>query len=118
MLSFSQGLLDITLTQLSSDENDRNGLAMREQYYLYPDEGTGVFVGDRDGMVHLTEAPRFPANELEVAAGGCVAPMPGRVVSVSVSIGQRVTQGQTLVVLEAMKMEQAMTAAVDGVALR
>ena len=40
--------------------------------------------------------------------------MPGRVASVPVSVGDTVTQGQTLVVLEAMKMEQAMTAA-DGV---
>jgi propionyl-CoA carboxylase alpha chain/3-methylcrotonyl-CoA carboxylase alpha subunit len=41
--------------------------------------------------------------------------MPGRVVSVSTRIGDRVSKGHTLLVLEAMKMEHAMTAPFDGV---
>jgi 3-methylcrotonyl-CoA carboxylase alpha subunit len=40
--------------------------------------------------------------------------MPGRIVSVEVSEGQAVTAGQKLLVLEAMKMEQALTAPFDG----
>ena len=47
--------------------------------------------------------------------GGVLSPMPGRIVSVDVSKGMTVTRGQRLLVLEAMKMEQAMLAPFDGV---
>ena len=43
------------------------------------------------------------------------APMPGRVVRVLVSVGDRVTAGQGLVVVEAMKMENELRAPRDGV---
>jgi 3-methylcrotonyl-CoA carboxylase alpha subunit len=55
------------------------------------------------------------------AAGGAasdgvlLSPMPGRVLSVEVRQGDRVTRGQKLVTLEAMKMEHAMAAPFDGV---
>jgi propionyl-CoA carboxylase alpha chain/3-methylcrotonyl-CoA carboxylase alpha subunit len=41
--------------------------------------------------------------------------MPGKVVSVSVKAGDTVKKGQTLLVLEAMKMEHALAAPFDGV---
>ncbi|ABD26082.1 Carbamoyl-phosphate synthase L chain, ATP-binding protein [Novosphingobium aromaticivorans DSM 12444] len=47
--------------------------------------------------------------------GAILAPMPGKVISVDVSAGQSVTKGQKLMVLEAMKMEHALTAPFDGV---
>ncbi len=43
-----------------------------------------------------------------------LAPMPGRVVSVHVSPGQTVSEGDRLAVLEAMKMEHTMVAGRDG----
>lgn len=46
--------------------------------------------------------------------GSLVAPMPGKVISVEVTEGDSVTKGQKLLVLEAMKMEQAMVAPFDG----
>ncbi|WP_333590446.1 acetyl/propionyl/methylcrotonyl-CoA carboxylase subunit alpha [Brevundimonas sp.] len=47
--------------------------------------------------------------------GSLRAPMPGRIVAVPVKAGDAVTKGQTVVVLEAMKMEHALTAPFDGV---
>jgi 3-methylcrotonyl-CoA carboxylase alpha subunit len=47
-------------------------------------------------------------------AGGLTAPMPGQVRSVSVGVGDAVKSGQTLVVLEAMKMEIRIQALRDG----
>ena len=41
--------------------------------------------------------------------------MPGKVIAVDVAEGQAVTAGQRLLVLEAMKMEHALTAPFDGV---
>ena len=52
------------------------------------------------------------------AAGELTAPMPGQVRAVSVSEGDRVTKGQTLLVLEAMKMEIRIHAARDGIVKR
>jgi 3-methylcrotonyl-CoA carboxylase alpha subunit len=48
-------------------------------------------------------------------AGGLEAPMPGRVAAVHVAAGQRVVRGQELLVVEAMKMENALRAPRDGV---
>ncbi|CAM4000474.1 Methylcrotonoyl-CoA carboxylase subunit alpha, mitochondrial [Novosphingobium lubricantis] len=46
--------------------------------------------------------------------GAILSPMPGRIIAVDVSAGQSVTKGQKLLVLEAMKMEHALTAPFDG----
>jgi 3-methylcrotonyl-CoA carboxylase alpha subunit len=48
-------------------------------------------------------------------AGGLTAPMPGQVRSVSVGVGDAVKKGQTLAVIEAMKMEIRIQALKDGV---
>ncbi len=47
-------------------------------------------------------------------AGGLTAPMPGQVRSVSVGVGDAVKKGQTLAVIEAMKMEIRIQALKDG----
>lgn len=49
------------------------------------------------------------------AAGELTAPMPGQVRAINVSEGEAVTKGQTLLVLEAMKMEIRIHAPQDGV---
>jgi propionyl-CoA carboxylase alpha chain/3-methylcrotonyl-CoA carboxylase alpha subunit len=51
----------------------------------------------------------------EASDGAVISPMPGKIVSVSVKAGDTVTRGQTLLVLEAMKMEHALAAPFDGV---
>lgn len=43
------------------------------------------------------------------------APMAGTILSVNVSPGQNVTKGDTLIILEAMKMENEIVAPADGV---
>jgi len=49
------------------------------------------------------------------AAGELTAPMPGQIRALNVSEGDAVTKGQTLLVLEAMKMEIRVQASMDGV---
>src|SRR4029453_9962868 len=47
--------------------------------------------------------------------GDIEAPMPGKVTAVEVAAGDKVTKGQRLLTLEAMKMEHSLTAPFDGV---
>jgi len=48
-------------------------------------------------------------------SGKIIAPMPGSVLRVDVAVGDSVTKGQSLLVLEAMKMEHTISAPFDGV---
>ena len=77
--------------------------------------GERHFVQWPNGSVTLDETPRFPDLAARVPVGGCVAPMPGKIILVRVSAGEQVAAGQTLLVMEAMKMEHAVTASAAGV---
>ena len=55
------------------------------------------------------------SGQASAADGAIIAPMPGKVIAVDVAEGQAVTAGQRLMVLEAMKMEHALSAPFDGV---
>lgn len=86
-----------------------------------------------DGSVHLARAAKvgdvwwihisghtFKLERIEPGAnaseeqGGLTAPMPGKVLEVMVSVGQEVSAGTTLMILEAMKMEHKIVASTDG----
>jgi len=80
-----------------------------------------------DGRPHavVTETERERrVREMRGVAGGAggprplKAPMPGLVVKVEVEVGQTVTEGQGLVIVEAMKMENELEAEADGVVAR
>lgn len=49
-----------------------------------------------------------------VSKGDLKAPMPGRIISVHVNVGDVVSSGQRLIVLEAMKMENELRSILDG----
>ncbi len=60
-----------------------------------------------------TPKPSVPAAS---AGGGLVkAPIPGKVLKILVAEGDKVAEGQTLIVFEAMKMENEIKAPVSGV---
>lgn len=68
------------------------------------------------GQTYAVTVPRHDGTgQASAADGAIIAPMPGKVIAVDVAEGQTVTAGQRLMVLEAMKMEHALTAPFDGV---
>jgi len=67
------------------------------------------------GDLDFALKPLFELPGAVVVAGGFVAPMPGKVLELRVQLGDRVQAGDTLVILEAMKMEHPMRATADGV---
>jgi 3-methylcrotonyl-CoA carboxylase alpha subunit len=97
--------------------------------------GPGMFACERDGrreifhclrdgrVIHLEwRGAVYRIEEREEGAsahsrpghGGLEAPMPGKVIAVRVGVGQRVAKGDEVLVVEAMKMENALRAPHDG----
>ncbi len=79
------------------------------------DEPSTVSVAGPAGSVTLAVVPRFAEPSSDGPAGSTVASMPGTVITVEVQPGDRVTEGDVLLVLEAMKMELAIAASTGGV---
>ena len=77
--------------------------------------GDQVDVSGPQGTLSLTVVPTFVDPSDVVAEGSLLAPMPAAVVQVAVQQGDTVTKGQTIVVLEAMKMQHTISAPTDGV---
>ena len=73
-----------------------------------------VQVSSANGDEFFTVADFEAGDDAAEAAGGPVSPVPGTVVTIEVAPGQVVAPGDTLVVLEAMKMEHRITAEVAG----
>ena len=74
-----------------------------------------VEVGEK--MEMLPDGGQMPAGKRPKAKdlGDVSSPMPGKVVSVKVSIGEKVQKGDVLLIVEAMKMENEIHSPVDGV---
>jgi acetyl/propionyl-CoA carboxylase alpha subunit len=83
--------------------------------YLVNRVGADTYVDASDGSTALSEPPRFGDPTKLAPAGSLLAPMPGLVLRVLAEPGAVVTAGQPLLVLEAMKMEQTVSAPADGV---
>ena len=96
---------------------DRVGLQVGAQlrWFDVARDGWVHHVDGPGGYVRLVERPRFPDAAREEDPGSLHAPMPGRIVKVMVGEGDDVTDGQVVIVLEAMKMEHSLRAPYDGV---
>jgi acetyl/propionyl-CoA carboxylase alpha subunit len=67
----------------------------------------------RDWQVSLLD-PVKQASAGHDESDLAVAPMPGTVVEIAVKVGEAVTRGQVLLVIESMKMQTTLTAGRDG----
>ena len=73
-------------------------------------------------LIELSDAPiavaAAPTAPKAVSGNKVVAPLPGRVISLKVNVGDTVKAGQEVAVLEAMKMENSITSDYDGTVLQ
>jgi acetyl/propionyl-CoA carboxylase alpha subunit len=106
--------VDVNVYSSAPDLVDVSVDAVRRRCHVLRD-GDVVDVDSPLGSSTHHVVPRFADPAAVLAAGSLTAPMPGAVVRVLVAAGDEVTAGQTLVVLEAMKMEHAVHAPAAGV---
>jgi len=77
-------------------------------------EGLWISLGDQTAF--LLQPKRVSAGESEAISETEIhAPMTGKIVEVRAEVDQQVSEGEILVILEAMKMEFKLEAAIDGV---
>jgi len=107
---------DVRLQQATPDtvvlelDGVRHALSVRRSA-----DGAGpTHVTGASGQVDLVEQERYLDPNAKDAPGSLLAPMPGAVVRVDVAVGDEVTAGTPLLVLEAMKMEHEIVATLDG----
>ncbi|HYB63924.1 MAG TPA: biotin carboxylase N-terminal domain-containing protein [Steroidobacteraceae bacterium] len=78
-------------------------------------DGAQVTLWEEGAQYDLVlEDPRTREFTATATSGGLTTPLPGVVVSVPVSVGQKVAAGEVLMVIEAMKMEHTITAPYAG----
>ena len=79
-------------------------------YEVEVEEGQAMLVDEYEAY-----KPAAPAAAAPAAAGEQVkSPMPGNILDVKVAVGDTVAEGDVLIILEAMKMENEVVAPQDG----
>ncbi|MCE7534268.1 acetyl/propionyl/methylcrotonyl-CoA carboxylase subunit alpha [Acinetobacter nosocomialis] len=90
-----------------------DGVRRRVQYVLDSDQ---LYLDRDNGNIVIRNVTYAAPEATDVAGDGKIrAPMDGAVVNILVNKGDQVVRGQTLLVLEAMKIQQQIKADVDGV---
>ncbi|TDM60552.1 3-methylcrotonyl-CoA carboxylase [Acinetobacter sp. KU 011TH] len=90
-----------------------DGVRRRVQYVLNDDQ---LYLDRDNGNVAIRNVTYAASEIADVAGDGKIrAPMDGAVVNILVNKGDQVIKGQTLLVLEAMKIQQQIKSDVDGI---
>jgi acetyl/propionyl-CoA carboxylase alpha subunit len=95
--------------------NIRTSIDGAQREFRISEAGDQFFVQSSSSAQVVTRLPRYPQSHSASEHESAYAPMPGQVLKVLVEVGQQVSAGDALVILEAMKMEQTLRAATDGV---
>ena len=73
-----------------------------------------LLIQSKSGDVLFKILPKFETVKKVAIEGGLNAPMPGKVVEIKIKKGAKIKKGDTLIILEAMKMEHKVLAPSDG----
>jgi propionyl-CoA carboxylase alpha chain len=89
-----------------------NGVRYRFHIRRHEDQ---YFVHSHFAQRTVTRLSRYPQRTGSASHESANSPMPGQVLRVLVTVGQRVKAGDPLLSLEAMKMEQTIKATIEGI---
>jgi propionyl-CoA carboxylase alpha chain len=104
---------DCELVSISEDEVDTVLDGVRRTFKV--DSERSVYWLSCDAwQIELDEVPRFGVLGEDHEEEGMTSPLPGTVVALEIDIGDRVDEGQLLMVVEAMKMEHRIVASRPG----
>ena len=76
--------------------------------------GESISINSGQGDLILGILPTFNDPNEVVTEGSLTAPMPGKIIKINAKLNKSVKAGETLLILEAMKMEHAVKAVSDG----
>ena len=109
-------LLSVQLEKLGDNDMKNYTITVNGNVYDVTVE-EGASTGAVSAPAAPKAAPKAAAKPAATGTAGSVkinAPMPGKIVDVKVKVGDAVKKGQTVLVLEAMKMENDIVAPEDG----
>lgn len=116
-LHWNERLLEVELVG-TADGRSRLSIAGQHHEVVVATRGDDVFVhfdGEAYQLRYQHPLDRLAAQSAGSAEDIVRAPMPGSVVALSVAVGDAVSKGQVLMVMESMKMETTIAAPRDGV---
>jgi propionyl-CoA carboxylase alpha chain len=100
--------------EFASPHQIRMQIAGIQRTYDVHRHGDTFYVDSPLGASVLVEVPRFPIPREEAAAGSLVAPLPGVVNEVKVKIGDAVSAGDVVLVIDSMKVFHWISAPLSG----
>jgi len=101
---------------LSFTSGRLSALIQKQLHHFYVvNNGSDYYVQhEQFPQIKLLLQSKLPAKEKEAVKGGYTSPMPASVIKVLVNVGDRVKNGQSLLVLSSMKMENTIASNDDG----
>lgn len=113
--TLGENIVDVEILEVKNGKLDLLIYGQRVTAYVSSDNTKRwVTIHGQTFLLTKSSGARRGGHGGHHAAGELIAPMPGQVRAVNVSEGDAVTKGQTLLVLEAMKMEIRIHAPQDG----
>jgi biotin carboxyl carrier protein len=119
----TQSLVDFDITHENKEKSKYFLKSVAGKNYISKDQKTWEKVpaiSTIKGLVNVNESLKVyrgfkPSGLSQANAGALITDMPGKVVKVMTAEGAAVQKGDTLLILEAMKMENEIKAGVDGI---
>ena len=109
---------EISFSEISVSKDEQSGRVLVELDGV-TDFAHIIRSGDQwwihfQGRIYVVNMHEPGSKDTSLSEGSLSAPMPGTILDVLVKTGQRVRQGQTLMIMEAMKMEHRIQAPKAG----
>ncbi len=109
-------VFDFSLVELQEQKLVYLGGGIKKTICFAYNQAGDLYLSSHEGCFLVADNTHAPAAAADGAGSGLIkASMDGGIIDVLVQEGDKVEKGQTLVILEAMKMEHAMKADMDGV---
>ena len=105
----------VTVSEMGENDLSAEVDGLMQRYHYVSEAPASLYLASSDRSALLADSTRIPPEAEDAAGGGTIAaPMHGQLLSIDVETGARVSKGQRIAVLEAMKMQHELTAPGDG----